>query len=165
MKKLFIFLLLFGCVTLQVKDTFKINLPEIEGVELKSFREWIGEDLETVRSWEVAQPPYSEGTTDEMRGLSREHKYFVETYFVPDSSGTAVVSLISIEVDGEPIRVERVGCFMYHQMVMQYVMVACYDRYKDTDKWYAFDADLFDEQHNKKPLKSCPNRMKRNDSI
>lgn len=165
MKKLFIILcvLLIGCIGMQIKGP-QLDLPEIEGAELKTVKELVGHSLSTIQSWKIdetqtaRQKPHSGAL-----GLSFDHEYDIVGYVDPASVGKLYM-LLSIVVDGKPVRVERVGVFL-RMPWGQYSGLAFYDRYKNTDKWYQFERTKFLEQHPEKPepAKADPNRFKRQD--
>ena len=174
MKNLFIFILLIfvGCVGLQVGG-LRLDLPEIEGQTVKSLKEFLGVSAAEVESWDLQEsfpdnpnPGRLHGA--EYLGLSKTHYYESRIYQDPSDQNKRI-GLLSIIVDGKPVRIERVAVFIkkFHPFLgPMWVTEHLFDRYKNTDKFYEFDSEPFLEQHPEKakPAKADPERFKRHDA-
>lgn len=166
MKKLLIILMIafVGCIGSQVKDTIKLDLPELEGVEMKPLNDWLGDvTIEQLQASEGFDKTIETPTRENSTGMSLRHEYVWVVYAHPTRKEISY-GIFSVIVDGKQ-RLERVAIFLTNPY--GWMMQGCFDRYKNTELWYSFDRDEWDAQYPAETIKDAPDfdRFKRDNAI
>ncbi len=165
MKKLFnLFLVsffLFGCIGISVKTTeveLK-GLKEIEGMELLKWEDLTIHSLSTIEKWEITFREIFEA--EKSAGSAPMHQYETINYMVPNTNGMGHYCVTYVLL-GENRRAETLAFLIY-----PYGVVAIFDRYWNTDKWYLWNMGAYLEQHpeDKDELPKNPERFERRNAL
>ena len=148
----FFVVLLIGCVGLQKKEI--PGLVDIEGQNPVPLVELCNNTVVEIESWELIDEQL-EVAGEDSRGMIVGSEYSYRTYKYPDAHGL----LYTIFYILEPFeRAERLGIVMIHPRFGP-KLIAIFDRYKNTELWYVFDAYEWDRQHPETIVPS-PDRFK-----